>query len=75
VRETQGILLHMTLSWFLEDVYGFGGPAVCMKDLAFRILLVTCQAGFVFLASEYVSKQVRVVPSINRPTRVSPSVF
>jgi hypothetical protein len=28
-----------------------------------------------FLASEYVSKQVRVVPSINRPTRVNPSVF
>jgi hypothetical protein len=27
------------------------------------------------LASEYVSKQVRVVPSINRPTRVNPSVF
>jgi hypothetical protein len=28
-----------------------------------------------FLASQYVSKQVRVVPSINRPTRVNPSVF
>jgi hypothetical protein len=28
-----------------------------------------------FLASKYVSKQVRVVPSINRPTRVNPSVF
>jgi hypothetical protein len=28
-----------------------------------------------FLASKYVSKQVRVVPSINRPTRVNPSIF
>jgi hypothetical protein len=28
-----------------------------------------------FLASEYISKQVRVVPSINRPTRVNPSIF
>jgi hypothetical protein len=28
-----------------------------------------------FLASEYVSKQVRVVPSINTPTKVNPSVF
>jgi hypothetical protein len=28
-----------------------------------------------FLASKYVSKQVRVVPSINTPTRVNPSVF
>jgi hypothetical protein len=28
-----------------------------------------------FLASQYVSKQVKVVPSINRPTKVNPSVF
>jgi hypothetical protein len=33
------------------------------------------RARVLFLASEYVSKQVRVVPSINRPTRVNPSVF
>jgi hypothetical protein len=37
-----------------------------MDTVTFRVL---------FLASEYVSKQVRVVPSINRPTRVNPSVF
>jgi hypothetical protein len=35
--------------------------------------MVQCRV--LFLASEYVSKQVRVVPSINRPTRVNPSVF
>jgi hypothetical protein len=28
-----------------------------------------------FLASKYLSKQVRVVPSINTPTRVNPSLF
>jgi hypothetical protein len=33
------------------------------------------RARVLFLASEYVSKQLRVVPSINRPTRVYPSVF
>jgi hypothetical protein len=35
---------------------------------------ITC-IRVLLLASEYVSKQVRVVPSINRPTRVNPSVF
>jgi hypothetical protein len=34
-----------------------------------------CHAGFFFWRQKYVSKQVRVVPSINRPTRVNPSVF
>jgi hypothetical protein len=38
-----------------------------------RILHVMTRV--LFLAPEYVSKQVRVVPSINRPTRVNPSVF
>jgi hypothetical protein len=37
----------------------------------------TSQVGIrvLFLASKYISKQVRVVPSINRPTRVNPSIF
>jgi hypothetical protein len=38
----------------------------CFKPFKTRVL---------FLASEYVSKQVRVVPSINRPTKVNPSIF
>jgi hypothetical protein len=41
----------------------------------FAILDLRVDLRVLFLASEYVSKQVRVVPSINRPTRVNPSVF
>jgi hypothetical protein len=41
--------------------------------LAFLFGVVLCRV--LFLASEYVFKQVRVVPSINTPTTVNPSIF
>jgi hypothetical protein len=69
------ILAHFKLKFCWKKLF----PLIVTSIIQWRKFEITIEAiietRVLFLASEYVSKQVRVVPSINRPTRVNPSVF